>query len=122
MEQSSGGKWQITDKQARLLLLDEHSEVEPDATVLKLTDEVENEAQAWLDQPIGEVTGDLSITNATALRLKAHPFIAFVHQVQIEATGAQLSNTAMLSEEARGFRESHHRSGTYYPTSSILIH
>lgn len=103
LEQSSGGKWQIIDKKARLLLLDEHNEVEPDATVMKLTDELEAEAQAWLDQPIGEVAGDLSISNATALRLKAHPFIAFVHQVQMEATGAQLSNTAMLSEEARGF-------------------
>ncbi|WP_017690384.1 bifunctional UDP-sugar hydrolase/5'-nucleotidase [Paenibacillus sp. PAMC 26794] len=103
LEQTSGGKWQITDKQARLLLLDEHHEVEPDATVMKLTEELETEGQAWLDQPIGEVAGDLSITNATALRLQAHPFIAFVHQVQMEATGAQLSNTAMLSEEARGF-------------------
>ncbi|PQP83207.1 bifunctional metallophosphatase/5'-nucleotidase [Paenibacillus sp. PCH8] len=103
LEESSGGKWQITDKKAQLLLLDEPSEVEPDATVMKLTDELEAEAQAWLDQSIGEVAGDLSITNATALRLKAHPFIDFVHQVQMEATGAQLSNTAMLSEEARGF-------------------
>ncbi|MEC0123464.1 bifunctional metallophosphatase/5'-nucleotidase [Paenibacillus pabuli] len=103
LERLSNGKWQIAGKQARLLLMDEHSDVQPDAAVMKLTDELEAKAQAWLDQPIGEVAGDLSITDPAALRLGAHPFIAFVHQVQMEATGAQISNTALLSEEARGF-------------------
>ncbi|WP_063565949.1 bifunctional UDP-sugar hydrolase/5'-nucleotidase [Paenibacillus sp. O199] len=103
LDRLSNGKWQIAGKQARLLLLDENSDVQPDAAVMKLTDELEAKAQAWLDQPIGEVAGDLSITDPAALRLAAHPFIAFVHQVQMEATGAQISNTALLSEEARGF-------------------
>lgn len=103
LEQLANGKWQIAGKQARLLLLDENSDVQPDAAVMKLTDELEAKAQAWLDQPIGEVAGDLSIADPAALRLAAHPFIAFVHQVQMEATGAQISNTALLSEEARGF-------------------
>ncbi|WP_128100516.1 bifunctional UDP-sugar hydrolase/5'-nucleotidase [Paenibacillus sp. DCT19] len=103
LQQNSDGAWQITDKQAKLLRLDEQHELEPDAVVMRLTDELETQAQAWLDQPIGEVSGDLSISDATTLRLQAHPFIDFVHQVQMEATGAQLSNTAMLSEEARGF-------------------
>ncbi|MGC5775938.1 bifunctional metallophosphatase/5'-nucleotidase [Paenibacillus pabuli] len=103
LDRLSNGKWQIAEKQARLLLLDEHSDVQPDAAVMKLTDELEAKAQAWLDQPIGEVAGDLSIADPAALRLAAHPFIAFVHQVQMEATGAQISNTALLSEEARGF-------------------
>ncbi|KGP84576.1 MULTISPECIES: bifunctional metallophosphatase/5'-nucleotidase [unclassified Paenibacillus] len=103
LEQLANGKWWIAGKQARLLLLDEKSDVQPDAAVMKLTDELEAKAQAWLDQPIGEVAGDLSIADPAALRLAAHPFIAFVHQVQMEATGAQISNTALLSEEARGF-------------------
>ncbi|WDQ34599.1 bifunctional UDP-sugar hydrolase/5'-nucleotidase [Paenibacillus marchantiae] len=103
LDRLSNGKWRIAGKQARLLLLDEDSDVQPDAAVMKLTDELEAKAQAWLDQPIGEVAGDLSITDPAALRLAAHPFIAFVHQVQMEATGAQISNTALLSEEARGF-------------------
>jgi 2',3'-cyclic-nucleotide 2'-phosphodiesterase/3'-nucleotidase len=103
LEQLANGEWQIAGKQARLLLLDENSDVLPDAAVMKLTDELEAKAQAWLDQPIGEVAGDLSIADPAALRLAAHPFIAFVHQVQMEATGAQISNTALLSEEARGF-------------------
>ncbi|MDQ0171791.1 bifunctional metallophosphatase/5'-nucleotidase [Paenibacillus tundrae] len=103
LQQNSDGAWQITDKQAKLLRLDEQQELEPDDVIMKLTDELETQAQAWLDQPIGQVSGDLSISDATTLRLQAHPFIDFVHQVQIEATGAQLSNTAMLSEEARGF-------------------
>jgi 2',3'-cyclic-nucleotide 2'-phosphodiesterase/3'-nucleotidase len=103
LDRLSNGTWQIAGKQARLLLLDENSDVQPDAAVMRLTDELEAKAQAWLDQPIGEVAGDLSIADPAALRLAAHPFIAFVHQVQMEATGAQISNTALLSEEARGF-------------------
>ncbi|KAA8783138.1 bifunctional metallophosphatase/5'-nucleotidase [Paenibacillus amylolyticus] len=99
------GKWLVTEKKAKLLLLEDYPDLKPDPVVMKLTDELEASAQTWLDQPIGEVAGDgdLSISSATQLRLQAHPFIDFVHQVQIEATGAQLSNTAMLSEEARGF-------------------
>ncbi|WP_434752707.1 bifunctional metallophosphatase/5'-nucleotidase [Paenibacillus amylolyticus] len=105
LQQSPDGKWLVADKQARLLLLDEHPDLKPDPVVMKLTDELESSAQTWLDHPIGEVAGDgdLSISSATQLRLQAHPFIDLVHQVQMEATGAQLSNTAMLSEEARGF-------------------
>lgn len=92
-------------QKARLLLLDEYPDLKPDPLVMQLTEELEASAQTWLDQPIGEVAGDgdLSIKSAAQLRLQAHPFIEFVHQVQLEATGAQLSNTAMLSEEARGF-------------------
>ncbi|RAW13166.1 bifunctional metallophosphatase/5'-nucleotidase [Paenibacillus taichungensis] len=103
LDRLSNGKWQIAGKQACLLLLNENSDVQPDSAVMKLTDELEAKAQAWLDQPIGQVAGDLSITDPAALRLAAHPFITFVHQVQMEATGAQISNTALLSEEARGF-------------------
>lgn len=98
-------KWVVTEKKAKLLLLEDYPDLKPDPVVMKLTTELEASAQSWLDQPIGEVAGDgdLSISSATQLRLQAHPFIDFVHQVQVEATGAQLSNTAMLSEEARGF-------------------
>ena len=103
LEQHSDGTWKITGKESHLLLLDENSDVQPDAVVMELTKDLEAAAQAWLDQPIGEVAGDLSINDVTALRLSAHPFIDFVHQVQMEATGAELSNTALLSEEARGF-------------------
>nr|WP_154959778.1 bifunctional UDP-sugar hydrolase/5'-nucleotidase [Paenibacillus xylanexedens] len=98
-------KWVVTEKKAKLLLLEDYPDLKPDPAVMKLTNELEASAQTWLDQPIGGVDGDgdLSISSATQLRLQAHPFIDFVHQVQMEATGAQLSNTAMLSEEARGF-------------------
>lgn len=102
LEQHAEGRWQITDKAARLLHSSESS-LEADATVLRLTEQLESLTQAWLDQPIGEVHGDLTIKDATTVRLAAHPFIDFVHRVQMDATGAQVSNTALLSEEARGF-------------------
>lgn len=101
LERQPEGHWGITSKRAELLYPEESAL--PDAAVVALTDELERSTQAWLDQPIGEIIGDLSIQKAAELRLAAHPFLAFVHQVQMEATGAQLSNAALLSEEARGF-------------------
>ncbi|WP_029192497.1 bifunctional metallophosphatase/5'-nucleotidase [Paenibacillus harenae] len=101
LEQQPDGQWQITSKQAELLY-PEASDL-PDTAVMVLTEELERHTQAWLDQPIGEIIGDLSIQSAAGLRLAAHPFMAFVHQVQMEATGAQLSNAALLSKESRGF-------------------
>jgi 2',3'-cyclic-nucleotide 2'-phosphodiesterase/3'-nucleotidase len=102
LEKREGERWRIVKKEARLL--DASSEGNsPDNTVLELTEETEAEAQAWLDQPIGVLEGDLSVDDPLSLRLREHPFMAFVHQVQMEATGAELSNAAFLSEQGGGF-------------------
>ncbi|MFD1954541.1 bifunctional metallophosphatase/5'-nucleotidase [Paenibacillus thailandensis] len=99
--EKSGGRWAVTAKRAELLQPDEATPA--DEAVMKLTGELERRTQSWLDEPIGRAEGDLRIDDPFACRLAAHPFISFVHQVQLAATGAELSNTALLSEEARGF-------------------
>lgn len=102
LEKREGERWRIVKKEARLL--DASSEGNsPDNTVLELTEEAEAAAQAWLDQPIGVLEDDLSVDDPLSLRLREHPFMAFVHQVQMEATGAELSNAAFLSEQGGGF-------------------
>ncbi|QAY67956.1 bifunctional metallophosphatase/5'-nucleotidase [Paenibacillus protaetiae] len=95
------GRFVIVRKQAELLLPDAGRL--PDQEVLALTDALEAATQQWLDEPIGSAAGDLSISSAMECRLEAHPFIQFIHEVQLEATGAELSNAALLSEDSPGF-------------------
>lgn len=102
LEQLPGGKWRIRQKQARLLFPEK--QLPPDPMIMRLTDELEHSTQQWLDQPIGHTETDLSIASAYELRLAAHPFIDLVHQVQMEATGAEISCTALLSESSPGFQ------------------
>lgn len=97
----SGG-WELTDKRAELLLLDES--VEPDQQVLDLCLEIEQETQTWLDEPIGMVQGDMRVPRVLACRLGDHPFIEFINRVQMEASGAEVSNTALLNEQSQGFQ------------------
>ncbi len=102
LEKREGERWRILKKEARLLEASSEGN-SPNNTVLELTEKAEAAAQAWLDQPIGVLEGDLSVDDPLSLRLREHPFMAFVHQVQMEATGAELSNAAFLSEQGGGF-------------------
>ncbi|MGG6313806.1 bifunctional metallophosphatase/5'-nucleotidase [Paenibacillus macerans] len=98
------GSWTIVDKQADLLVPDET--VAADAKVLELVRSMEADTQAWLDQPIGKVNGEMSISSPLACRLADHPFMEFVSRVQMEAAGVDVSNAALLNEESGGFRGS----------------
>lgn len=95
------GRWSIREKTAELLIPDDG--VEADAEVLELVRPLESATQAWLDQPIGRVDGDMTIGSPLACRLADHPFMEFVNRVQMEAAGVDVSNAALLSEESKGF-------------------
>lgn len=95
------GRWVIHHKQAELLMNNER--VKPDQSVLALSRQLEEETQQWLDQPIGEVEGDMKIESPLACRLADHSFMEFVNMVQMEASGASISTAALLSNETKGF-------------------
>lgn len=105
LKRDADGKWRITDKWTALLRPDGDVQ-RPDADILRMVEDLEAKTQAWLDQPIGRLAGDLTIGDPHGLRLAAHPFLSFVHQVQMAFSGAEISNAALLSEDARGFGES----------------
>ena len=56
----------------------------------------EDECQVWLDQPLGETKTDLAVRDEFDARLHKSPLISFINHVQMEATGAQLSGTALF--------------------------
>lgn len=96
------GRYRITSKYSELLSA---KGVEPDRTVLSLMRPHEEQTQIWLDQPIGRLIGDMRITDPMQVRLQEHPLIEFINKVQMELSGAPISNTALFDNVSPGFPE-----------------
>ncbi|WP_239984671.1 bifunctional metallophosphatase/5'-nucleotidase [Lentibacillus sediminis] len=94
------GKWTITDKQASLQPL---KDVEAAPEILDYMEEMETSTQGWLDQPAGYIDGDMTIADPLKARLAKHPFIEFIQNVQMEASGADISVTSLLNNNSTGF-------------------
>ena len=75
---------------------------QPDTEVLALTTALHDEVEEWLDQPVGNVEGDMTIQNPNAVRLKEHPYIEFINNVQMASSGTDISGTALLTMKAKG--------------------
>lgn len=61
--------------------------------------------QTWLDQPVGEVQGNMKITDPMQARIVEHPYIEFINRVQMAASGVPISGTALFNNEGQGFNE-----------------
>ncbi|MEK5057542.1 bifunctional metallophosphatase/5'-nucleotidase [Paenibacillus sp. FSL H7-0326] len=96
------GGWVIRDRNVMLLYAED---AQADPEILQIFAEGERRTQAWLDQPIGRVEGDMSIADPMAARQRDHAFTEFVNRVQMETTGAPISCAAIFTNEARGFTE-----------------
>lgn len=94
------GKVVVTDSQATLHSLEE---TVADPQILATVASVESELEAWLDQPLGQVEGDMRITDPMQARLIEHPYVEFINRVQLEASGAPISGTALFNNEGKGF-------------------
>lgn len=100
LTKNAEGKWQIANKEASLHNLEQ---VENDDEVLHYINPLEKATQAWLDEPIGYINGDMTITDPLEARIKKHPFIQFIQNVQMEASGADISVTSLLNNNSLGF-------------------
>lgn len=97
------GRWLISGKRAELLRPEPG--MEADKAVLASSRDLEERTQAWLDEPVGRVDGDMRLSDPLSVRLKEHPFIELVNRVQMEYAGVGVSCTALLSEASEGFGE-----------------
>ncbi|WP_296644448.1 bifunctional metallophosphatase/5'-nucleotidase [Romboutsia sp. 13368] len=81
--------------------------------VSKLNDEIDDKLEniftqiqkdlgVYLDQIIGEFDKDMRIDDIFLARLKGHPFINFLHEVQLDVSGADFSSLAVF-DSAMGF-------------------
>ncbi|MBS4770827.1 bifunctional metallophosphatase/5'-nucleotidase [Carnobacteriaceae bacterium zg-ZUI240] len=94
------GKYTVTSSSAKLHPTGEFS---TDEEIMQLVHALQIDVEEWLDQPAGKVVGDMTITNPHEARLKEHPYIEFIQRVQMDATGADISGTALFNNEGRGF-------------------
>lgn len=115
--------WTITQKTAELLIPDENTLA--DESILRLTQSIEIETQDWLNQTIGSVVGDMLVKSPLACRLQDHPFIEFINKVQMDASGAAISTTALLNNESKGFHSTITRrdvlSNFMYPNTLTVL-
>lgn len=81
------------------------TDVEPDPQILSTIAALETELESWLDQPLGRVNGSMEIQDPMLARLVEHPYIEFINQVQLSASGAEISGTALFNNEGKGFNE-----------------
>lgn len=97
------GRYHIIDSEASLIDMDDVTvDDEVVATIHNVNEEVEN----WLDQPLAHVVkGSMIIDDPHAARLSEHPYIEFIQKVQMEATGADISGTALFNNEGKGFND-----------------
>jgi 2',3'-cyclic-nucleotide 2'-phosphodiesterase/3'-nucleotidase len=92
--------WRISEKHSELLSVEG---VPADESILQLAAPYEAKTQEWLDRPLGRLNGDMLVKDPMAIRLKDNPLIEFINRVQMEASGAEISNTALFDNLSPGF-------------------
>lgn len=78
------------------------AEVTEDSEISRIVEPMYQRVNAWLDKPVGHVGTNMRITDHFQARLYGHPFTELVNQVQMAATGAQISANAIFNDEMRG--------------------
>jgi 2',3'-cyclic-nucleotide 2'-phosphodiesterase/3'-nucleotidase len=96
LEKTEGGRWRITSKSARTLMIDE--KVKPDAEILKLAEPYDRETQSWLGRVIGESPAELTAADA---RFRDTAILDLIQRVQMEAGQADVSMAASFNPQAR---------------------
>ncbi|WP_249872735.1 bifunctional metallophosphatase/5'-nucleotidase [Oceanobacillus saliphilus] len=98
--QKDNDTWSIAHRYGSLHELEN---TESDREVMDYMKDLEGSTQKWLDQPIGYIEGDMTIEDPMMARVKKHPFIQFIQEVQMEASGADISVTSLLNNTSTGF-------------------
>lgn len=70
----------------------------------KIFNKVQVELQDYLNNEIGEFDKDILMDDIFTARLEGHPFISFLHQVQLAASGADFSALSLF-DSAIGFKK-----------------
>lgn len=105
------GEIQLTIKKNgdQVMVVDSHAalhtveNVAGDPQILSAIEPLELELERWLDQTLGKVEGDMRITDPMQARLEEHPYVEFINRVQLSASGAEISGTALFNNEGKGF-------------------
>lgn len=92
---------QVVSRKAELLST---AEAIPDVALQRLTTPTQEKVEAWLDQPVGRLTGtSLTVTKPMAARLHGHPYLQFINEVEMAAGEVDIAATALFNDDVRGF-------------------
>ncbi|MEG0268390.1 MAG: bifunctional metallophosphatase/5'-nucleotidase [Carnobacterium sp.] len=100
LEKNEKGAYSVTQSEASLI---ETAAAVPDEAIAKKLTLLFEEIDEWLDQPLGRVEGDMRIQDAHRVRAVEHPYVEFIQKVQMDATGTDISGTALFVNEGKGF-------------------
>jgi 2',3'-cyclic-nucleotide 2'-phosphodiesterase/3'-nucleotidase len=92
--------WRIFGKKPELLSTEG---VQADTGILRMVASYEAKTQLWLDQPIGKLKGDMRLSDPMEARTRDNALIEFINKVQMEVSGAAISNTALFDNDSVGF-------------------
>ena len=98
--EKNGDQVMVVDSHAALHTVEN---VAGDPQILSAIEPLELELEHWLDQTLGKVEGDMRITDPMQARLEEHPYVEFINRVQLSASGAEISGTALFNNEGKGF-------------------
>lgn len=95
-------QWVIVSKDAELI---NTAPYPADNSILKMCAPLEKTLQKWLDTPIGKATKPMLIHDPFNARLIKHDLVQFINEVQLAASGADISCNA-LGNSVSGFNQS----------------
>ncbi|WP_028390036.1 bifunctional metallophosphatase/5'-nucleotidase [Bacillus cihuensis] len=81
--------------------VDQHTPI--NNRVVNKIERVYSLTEKWLDEPIGQIEGNMLYEDAFDVRVSKHPYIEFIQHVQMEVTNAQISCTALFNDGPGGF-------------------
>lgn len=94
-------QWIIKNSLPELIQVTEKTLIESELS--SKYEALNQEVEDWLDQPIGKVTGDMTIKDVEQARIEEHPYIEFIQKVQMHYTNCDISGTALFNNESSGF-------------------
>lgn len=100
LELSFDGKWKVESSDVQLINPDENS----DKALLHKERPYQITVQKWLDEVIGESTGDFYIEDVMYARTHETSLVNLINDVQLHYSKAQISATSIFSPDVHGWK------------------
>ncbi|WP_318764843.1 bifunctional metallophosphatase/5'-nucleotidase [Lactiplantibacillus carotarum] len=95
-------KRQVTHRAPSVLSV---KDAQPSGALMTLVSPINDQMEDWLDTPLGQINGDMLVHNHLEARLHNHPYINFINQVEMAATGTDIAATALFNDDVPGLKQ-----------------
>ncbi|MFB9768972.1 bifunctional metallophosphatase/5'-nucleotidase [Lactiplantibacillus modestisalitolerans] len=92
---------QITDRHADLLTV---ANAPADPALMQRIAPINHAMEDWLDTPLGQINGNMLVHDHLEARLHNHPYLNFINQVEMAATGTDIAATALFNDDVPGLK------------------